>query len=562
MLLLTGRVLEVIGNVATTRVRLRGPSRRLNASIRGLLHIFRFVTQRTLFSGVPRRALLCVAAAPAFSADGKGGEVTPLKLASAGTDKISGWMLTVSRYESTWNHPVPAPGGNGHAMKRGPVILQLCILALCAAGMALSGEIRANTDVGIPVYAGVGSTSTAFAAGVAQDRTPETNAGTAYTRQNDISFTHPACGQDITDDDYANTLPAGRSCGSASSSRQPFSIQLGRRIGSRDEILGEFDGVRVDYRLADGLMLNGIAGYPVLSAEDVFNPSRQVFGISAATDHTADTWELNGYLTERQENGRVFDRSMGGAVRYLQPGRSILFYLDYDPVNQSVGALMASGALKLPRRTTFSATLDRQQRMIPELQKKYLTQSMTVMDGWDWILPDDRLAAHTAGGSSDVSIVALDLSYALSRRIRLRGDVVRLDVTDNAVAAGGTETSEYHYHFKISGKDLMMPGDSNRLDLRHSVTDAGRSYTATFNSRYAVRRFWNFVSQVRADYHRSEDSGAEVWEASPKVKMEYRPNRQYGFHIEAGGSVAEGGRVSENVGHPTYFVSLGYQADF
>lgn len=442
-------------------------------------------------------------------------------------------------------------------MKRGPVTLLIAALVLGTGVVSFPAGSQASTAVREAETVLPGPTAGIRTMPQAPGRMGE--AGTVSGRQRDIAFKHPACQREITGDESG---VAGGACNTAADSRQPFSIQLGRRIGTRNEILGEFDGVRVDYRLTDGLMLNGIAGYPVLTAEDVFNPARQVFGFSATTGAVADTWELNGYLAEQQEDGRVVGRSLGGAMRYLRPGHSLLAYLDYDPVRQSIGTLMASGALKLPFRTTLSATLDLQQRPIPVLQKKYLTQSMTVMDGWDWILPDDRLALHTTGGSNEVGLLAVDLSYALSRRIRLRGDVILLDVAHDTDAAAGIDTSEYHYHLKITGRDLMRPGDRSRLDLRHSVTDTGRSYTATFDTRYAIKRFWNFISELRADYHRAAEAGTDRWEASPKVKMEYRPSKQFGFHIEAGGSVSDGERAGAAEDRSSYYVSLGYRVDF
>jgi hypothetical protein len=240
----------------------------------------------------------------------------------------------------------------------------------------------------------------------------------------------------------------------------------------------------------------------------------------------------------------------------------MLIYLDYDPDADSLGTLLASGALGLPWQTTLSATVDFQKRTLPGLQQKFLARSMSAMDGWDWILPNDRLAVHTAGDSNEIGILAVDLSHALSKRIRLRGNVVLLDVTSARDTAATGGASEYHYHLKITGRDLMAAGDRSKLDLRQAVTQSGRSYTAIFDTRHVIKRFWNIISQLRADYHKPAEEGGASWVASPKVKMEYRPNRQYGFHIEAGGNVTYGAGAGANDSRPSYFVSLGYQARF
>jgi hypothetical protein len=436
----------------------------------------------------------------------------------------------------------------------------LAMLLLLGAGALPWPVARATTAVPVTKDTLPASGLRARQAGPSH---PEARAADAVlSRIDSLSFGRPACQQAITGEDAADALPAVTSCRGAPRSRQPVTIALGRRIGDRDEILGEIDGVRVDYRPTDGLRLNGIAGYPVLTEADVFNPARQFFGISAMTDRPDNTWDLNGYLVEQQQRGRVTNRSLGGALRYLEPGHSLLFYLDYEPDTRTLGTLMVSGALKLPYRTTFSATLDIQSRAIPGLQQQYLQQSMTAVDGWDWVIPGDRLSQHLDDGAREVGILAMDLSYPLSRRIRMRGDVVMLDASQEDTVTRRYDPEEYHYHLKITGRDLMVPGDRSILDLRHSVTAAGRSYTALFDTRYALQRFWNFISQLRADYHPDSDDGRPRWEATPTVTMEYRPSRQYGFHIEAGGNLTGSSTPGVADEPVSYFVSLGYRLTF
>lgn len=449
-------------------------------------------------------------------------------------------------------------GRNRCELKRSHASQLACTLLIVTAATLCSSTLHA--------HAGKAAAALSPAAAVpdldAAAASAGTEAGTRQTRQDSIGFGTAVCQQEITGADYEYMLPAKVTCMDSNDNRQPFSIQLGQRIGARNGILGELDGVRMDLRVGDALRLNGIAGYPVLTAEDVFNPERQLFGISATSTELADAWELNGYLFEQQSNGLVTDRSMGGAMRYLRSGKSLLVYLDYDPATGAPGALLASGAMQLPFRTTLSATLDRQRRPIPALQRKYISQSMRAMDGWDWILPDDRLALHTAGGDATVDVLALDLSYALTKRIKLRGDMVRLDVTGLEDSATRRDISEYYYHLKITGQDLLLPGDRSKLDLRHAVTDTGRSYTATFDIRYAVMRCWNVISQLRADYQVPLADASAWWEASPTVKMEYRPGKQYGFHIEAGGNVAKAEHFAAAAVRTSYFVNVGYQVDF
>jgi hypothetical protein len=456
-----------------------------------------------------------------------------------------------------------APGSNNRDMKRKPVPLLAYVLAIGPGTLlfpTVAGAIPGNQSPAI----------------VATELTPDFHADSPIIiseqhtssegnpgRQDKLPSGSHTCRQDLPSGVPADDGTRGKPCVDASDAQQRVTVQLGRRIGTRGDILGEFDGVRVDYRLSGTLKLNGIAGYPVLAAEETFDSDRKVFGISAATNPFARAWDLNGYLIEQQENGQTDRKSMGGAVRYLQPGRSLLVCLDHDVADNSMDTLMASGAWKLPFKTTISTTLDRRNRPIPGRQQKFLQQSMTVMDGWNWILPADRLAYYTGNGSSEVSSLAVGLSHALSRRIKLSGDVAVLDATNDADTDAVTaQSSEYSYHFKLAGKDLMLPGDRNKLDLRHNVTETGRTSTAVFDTKYAINRFWNIMPKLRADYRRPVLENTRRWVASPTVKMEYRRNKQSGFQIEAGGEWSTIVKSTADDDRSSSFVSMGYQAKF
>jgi hypothetical protein len=442
-------------------------------------------------------------------------------------------------------------------MKRSPVLLLVYVLAVGPWTLLFPVVAGAMPDNQIPLIVYRTSNPTVI---IEENTTTDENP----VQQDGLSSANHICRQNPGSKAPVEYSTMGKSCVDPYDAQQRFSVQLGRRIGTDGGILGNFEGLRVNYRLSDRLKLDGIAGYPVLAAEDKFNSERQVFGISVATDQLGRTWDLNGYLIEKKENGQTNDKSMGGVIRRLQSGRSLLAYLNYDVTDNSLGTLMASGAWRLPFKTTISATLDRRNRLIPGHQQKFLQKSMTVTEGWNWILPTDRLAHYTGDGCGEVSTLALGLSHALSQRIRLSGDVAVLDTTDDENTASVTTaySSEYSYHLQLTGKDLLMPGDCNKLDLRYNFTETDQIYTAAFDTKFAINRFWKIMPKLRADYHRPVLENSPRWVAYPTVKMDYRQTKQSSFKVEAGGEWSSGmGAIADDT-RSSYFVSLGYQAKF
>lgn len=469
-----------------------------------------------------------------------------------------------------------APEVKTRSMDRSPVVSFICCLTLLASGLAVSpvahalatnpSPLIAGTEP-LPDFSGVARTSGPEVAGnpAAAPATAPADSNAAATQQPDTGPTAQIpCLNSFTADepDDGDSPDKTGPCESPSNTQERFSLRFGQRLGTTGgDILGEFDGVRVDYRLGGGLTLNGVAGYPVLSDKDKFNDTRQVLGISANTRKFARAWDLNSYLVEQQSNGKATSRTVGGALRYLRRKRSLLLFVDYDVAEHSLGAFTTSGAWKLPYSTTISATVDVRNNPIHKRQKSYLQRSMKATDGWSWILPSERIRYLTTRRSDEVTTLAFGLTHAFSRRLAMSGSVAMLDAADSADNASDP-SSEYFYHLKLSGKDLLFAGDRNMLDLSHRVTDASRVSSAAIDTRYTINRRWNVSPRLRTDYRDNVLDRSVQWVTSPSVRMEYQWRQDYGFRIEAGGEWRTRELVDENSSESSYFVTLGYKAKF
>lgn len=352
----------------------------------------------------------------------------------------------------------------------------------------------------------------------------------------------------------------------SSDRQQAFSIQFGRRLAVDSGILGKTDGIRVDYRLNSGLTLRGVAGYPVISSKDDFNTARQVFGFSADTGTFARAWNLNAYLVDEQDNAQLDNTVIGGTLRYQRAKQSLLVFLDYDANQDTLNAIAASGAWKLPGRMTLSATFDVHNNAMRKWQKKHLRHSMAAIDGWNWIIPDDRIKHYAGQRTRKVTTHGLSLSHAFSQRFKLSGNIAMLDISNNSQSGDVTPAealpNEYFYRLKITGKDLLVSGNSNKLDIRHRVTGSSRISTASIDTRYVINRLWNIRPRLRTELRDNITDKSAEWVASPTVKMEYQWKKAYGFQIEAGGKWSSQAVSAKDASRSTYLLSLGYRANF
>ena len=478
------------------------------------------------------------------------------------------------------DQPSNQTGSNTPDMHKRPALLIICCLALGPGGLFWAAGAHAIPDaaepaVGDPVPAADLPVATQVSGQAAVDTGDEISDDvpipddlfTAAEPGDPVPSAAIPCMRGFTGQHAADSSATNDTCTDHTEGlQQPLSLQVGRRIGVNSGILDNYDGIRVDYRLSNGLKLNAVAGYPDISNQGSFNSAKRVLGFSADSARFARAWDMNSFYIEKQDKAGAISRAIGGALRYLRPRRSMLVFVDYDVAEHTLGALTATGAWKLQAGTTFSTTFDVRNSPVKKRQQKYLQKTMAATEGWNWALPSDRIRHFTSDRSEEVTTLAFGLSHTFSDRFKLTGSAAVLDVsTDPAANNAGTapeQPSEYFYNLKLTGKDLVLTGDSNMIDLRHSITESSRISSASIDTRYAINRGWNISPRLRTDYRNNWLERSARWVTSPAVKMEYRNKKQYGFQIEAGGEWSTEQVSSQDKSRSSYFLSLGYQAKF
>jgi hypothetical protein len=467
-------------------------------------------------------------------------------------------------------------------MQAAPVSRVLCLLTLGLASALASPVALAIPGSAGPVIAVTEPTGTA--PDELQQTARSTNAGTAQDNDDTTAVvtSSVAAASPVQPADALAGPPStpcltyfvsdtnlgadSDTCAEPSAAGQRFSLQFGRGFATRSGVMGRFDGLLVDYRLSGGVTLNAVAGRPVVAGQEASDLRKQVFGLSATTGKIAGAWDLSSYIAQQQNNGRMENRAVGGALRYLRPTHSLLVSLDYDMDEHSLSTFMVSGAWKLQPATTLSTTFDIRHSYMHTPQEVYLQQTMAATEGWKWALPMDRIKQLAGKRSTEVSTLGLGLSHAFSQRIKLSGDFAVLDVWKDAAPGDpngvAVQYSEYFYRLKLSGKDLVLSGDNSSLDLRHSITQSARISSASLDTRYAINRLWQIRPQLRTDYRDNEQDSSVQWVTSPLVKMEYRWRKQYGIDIAAGGEWSARRLPAEHEVRSSYFLSLGYRANF
>jgi hypothetical protein len=341
-----------------------------------------------------------------------------------------------------------------------------------------------------------------------------------------------------------------------------FNARFGHRLGAASGVLGSLDGLQVDYRLAGGALVNGIIGYPDLFTGDGPAWSNPVLGLSYETETFGGAWQASAYVVDEAESEDPGSGIVGAAVRHPGVRSAVFGSAEFDPSIGALSALTVSGVWRPASATTFSATCDVRGSRVHERQAHYLKQTMESIAGWRWRIPQERIDLFTRDPSTRVTTLGIGLSQALSERLELTSDLLRLAVARERRDTEPESSAEYFHRAKLTGKDLLFAGDTNSIALRTDVTRSARSVAMSLDGDYPLTSSLRVSPSLQAGYRREGSETAAEWHTKPSVKMEFRWNPVQALHMEAGGEWSMAAAPDQTLSDASYFLKLDYKAYF
>ncbi|WP_165869113.1 SPOR domain-containing protein [Thiogranum longum] len=345
-----------------------------------------------------------------------------------------------------------------------------------------------------------------------------------------------------------------------------LSARLGRQSRNTGGVLGRFDGLLAGYQLNDRILVNVVAGFPVLSTRDQLKTERYLYGISADLGTFANAWDFNVFLIEQQNDGVLDRRAVGGEARYFDPRLSLLSFVDYDISYSSLNTLILLGTWTLPDRTTINASID--YRNSPILTTSNALQGQTVpdMNALQDIFTDDEIRDLAEDRTADSTSITLGAAHPLTDKYQISGDITLSKLSDTRASGGVDEIPgtdyEFFYNLQFIGSNLLMPGDVSVAGLRYSDTTSSHIASLSLNSRFPFRKVWRVNPRMRVDYRDNTSNNSTQWIAAPSMRIDYRWRKRYRFETEFGGEWSTQDLPNDTQDTSSFFFNLGYRADF
>lgn len=352
-----------------------------------------------------------------------------------------------------------------------------------------------------------------------------------------------------------------------------FAMRAGRQSRSTGGVLGRFDGLLLDVPLTRKFSVAATTGFPVNSSSDGFDESRYFYGVNLELEDFLTGWDASVFYIEQQVDDVLDRRAAGGELRYFAVDRSFFTLVDYDTFYRELNTAQLLGSWTTTGRTTFNIVLD--YRNSPILTTSNALQGETATNPQGGIVSsiEEMLAIYTEeeifGFARDRTATSrlgtLGVSRPVTEKLQVSGDVTISKLSDTAasgtaLAVPGTD-NEFYYNLQLIGSNLIKEGDVTILGLRLINATTSDTASLSLNTRYPVTRDFRVNPRFRVDFRKNDDD-TEQFIYRPSARLTYSIKRRLRLEAELGGEWSDREIVAGSTKSESWFLNLGYRADF
>ncbi len=347
--------------------------------------------------------------------------------------------------------------------------------------------------------------------------------------------------------------------------RYGINTRLGRQSGHSGGVLGTYDGLLLGWRAMPSLRLNLIAGSPVESTSESFSSARQFISLGANWSGWIEGLEISPYLINQTHEGVADRRAFGSELRWFRPGRTLVGLLDYDIDYNSLNMAMLLGTFELPRRYTFTATLDHRKSPFLTTRNALAGQPVTSLGTLIAQFGEATVRALAADRTAEVDTASLSVSRPLGTRFQWIADAAATRVSAMP-ASGGVEAipatgPELSFGAQLIGSSLMRSGDVSILGLRWYEGDIARTLSMSLSSRFPLWGRMRAGPRLRFDHRAFNVDGTTQLLLSPALRIDWQAERTT-IEFEAGGEWMSRELVVDQEETNRYWFSLAYRVGF
>lgn len=343
--------------------------------------------------------------------------------------------------------------------------------------------------------------------------------------------------------------------------------RIGRQSKNTGGVLGRFDGLSLDYRATERILLNVVAGEPVNSSTDGLESEKSFYGVNVNYGPILDNLEIGVFALQQNIAGIEDRQAVGTEFRYFGENQSLWGLVDFDTSYNELSSAYLQGSWRFASRLTISASID--QRHSPYLSSgsAMIGQPVEKFEELLILMTEEEIRQLSIDRSPLTNSYTAGVSYSLTPRLQFSADVNQTTV-DAAPESGGIAASpESTYNYAsttLVASSLFTEGDVSMISLRYSKSDSSQVSSVNFDARFPIGRQWRINPRLRIDQRSILSDDSDEWLYTPGIRIQYRRSRKLRIELEAGKQYAqrELAGAGADTDRESYFINLGYQAFF
>jgi tetratricopeptide (TPR) repeat protein len=343
-------------------------------------------------------------------------------------------------------------------------------------------------------------------------------------------------------------------------------MRLGRQSRSTGGVLGRFDGLLVELPLTRVLSVSMTGGFPVYSSRDGFDSKRYFYGASLELEGFATGWDADTFYIEQRVNGLIDRRAVGGELRYFDPRHSFFSLLDYDTFYNRLNTAQLLGNWTTENRTALNLLLDYRNSPILTTSNALQGQPVQTIEELLATYSEQDIYNLAQDRTANNRLVTVGVTRPLTERLQFSSDVTMSKLSSTPASGGvdaipGTD-NEFYYNLQLIGSNLIKDGDLTVLGLRYTDATTTRATSLSLNTRYPVTVNFRVNPRLSVDFRKNLNDSTNQFIYRPSARLTWNVKRRFRLEAELGGEWSDREIVSGTARTTSYFVTLGYRADF
>lgn len=303
--------------------------------------------------------------------------------------------------------------------------------------------------------------------------------------------------------------------------QNPYSLRLGRQIGTSGGILGRFDGAIAGYKFAKDWRINVEAGEPVDYGLD---SNRYFYGLSLDAENIFDNWSGNVYGIRQMVDGIPDREATGGEIRYFKNGSSLYSTLDYDTLFNKVNIATVQGSIQTKGLTTFTILYDFRKAPPLSTTNAVFGQPVTSISALLKTNTEDQLRQQALAVTADVTQVLASVTTPVTASWQLGADyrltnVGPLPAYNDIPATPGT--GDIHgVTLQAIGSNLYSRRDINVFSTTFLTSPTFHGESVAYSNLTGIGEKWTLEPSLRF-YTQSDTTDTKTNRYTAVLRLTY-----------------------------------------